>query len=331
MSKKNKPSLLSMIEHERHRVAASISDPRSSEWSAPTTPNRGVAKIFVVMLVVHILVVAGLIIYDFASGGSTQTITEAPVSSGSESASMKPENAPSSSGVSAVDPRNDTPAVPAAPARLENLESEPDTKPAGTTAAIPPLPIVSTTPAITAGSQPVESASSSSGMPTLSPSSARVDLAAALEPQSVAAETPVTITEVQSALPADQKIDLAMVSKSEASTAPYTPPTTTEEVKAEAPAKAPEQKPVAKTETKPKSQMRTAPTITKSNSTTTASKATAAPATARSGSGRHTVVKGDTLGAIAKRYKTSTEAIMRANGIKNPNNISLGAKLLIPK
>lgn len=44
----------------------------------------------------------------------------------------------------------------------------------------------------------------------------------------------------------------------------------------------------------------------------------------------YTIRRGDTLGAIAKRYNTSVSAIARANKIANPNVIRAGAKLTIP-
>lgn len=43
----------------------------------------------------------------------------------------------------------------------------------------------------------------------------------------------------------------------------------------------------------------------------------------------YTVKSGDTLGAIALRYKTSTNALQFLNGISNPNNISVGQKLYL--
>ena len=46
--------------------------------------------------------------------------------------------------------------------------------------------------------------------------------------------------------------------------------------------------------------------------------------------GWHTVRSGDTLGAIARRYRTSTDAIMRLNGIRNPRTLQIGRKLKIP-
>lgn len=46
--------------------------------------------------------------------------------------------------------------------------------------------------------------------------------------------------------------------------------------------------------------------------------------------GWHTVRPGDTLGAIARRYRTSADAIMRLNGIRNPRTLQIGRKLKIP-
>jgi LysM repeat protein len=56
---------------------------------------------------------------------------------------------------------------------------------------------------------------------------------------------------------------------------------------------------------------------------------------ASSGSGgdvvKHTVKKGETLAKIADRYGTSVSAIVRANGLRNANQIYVGQKLKIPK
>jgi membrane-bound lytic murein transglycosylase D len=46
---------------------------------------------------------------------------------------------------------------------------------------------------------------------------------------------------------------------------------------------------------------------------------------------RHQVRKGETLGKIAKKYKTSVTALMRANKIRNANRIYVGMKLTIPR
>lgn len=44
----------------------------------------------------------------------------------------------------------------------------------------------------------------------------------------------------------------------------------------------------------------------------------------------HTVLKGETLSKIAKRYNTTIEALQKANSIKNVNLIQIGQKLNIP-
>jgi N-acetylmuramoyl-L-alanine amidase len=48
------------------------------------------------------------------------------------------------------------------------------------------------------------------------------------------------------------------------------------------------------------------------------------------GTAVYTVVPGDSLLAIAARYRVSTDAIMAANGITNPNLVVIGTRLRIP-
>ncbi len=45
----------------------------------------------------------------------------------------------------------------------------------------------------------------------------------------------------------------------------------------------------------------------------------------------HTVRAGDTLAALARRYQVPLEAIIAANGIKNPRALRIGRELIIPK
>jgi murein DD-endopeptidase MepM/ murein hydrolase activator NlpD len=44
----------------------------------------------------------------------------------------------------------------------------------------------------------------------------------------------------------------------------------------------------------------------------------------------HEVKTGDSLSVLAEHYGVSTDALMKANGIKNPNTIRIGQKLQIP-
>ena len=48
------------------------------------------------------------------------------------------------------------------------------------------------------------------------------------------------------------------------------------------------------------------------------------------GPATHTVQSGETLGSISTRYEVSIEDIMAANGIDNPNFLSVGQQLIIP-
>lgn len=56
----------------------------------------------------------------------------------------------------------------------------------------------------------------------------------------------------------------------------------------------------------------------------------AAPAPAAPASTSHTVVRGDTLSAIAARYGTTVSAIAATNGIANPSMIRIGQVLSVP-
>jgi LysM repeat protein len=50
-----------------------------------------------------------------------------------------------------------------------------------------------------------------------------------------------------------------------------------------------------------------------------------------SGGQTYTVRRGDTLASIASRYGTTVQAIVKANGLANPNTIYVGQRLRIPK
>lgn len=296
MSNKKGPSLLDMIERERHNYSASISNQDPSWTQEQPQPNRSVAKMFVIMLGIHILVIAGLIMYDFATGTKKQPVTaqkSLPVTS-TNTGTTQPESLPPGASSSITpDPRNDTPVISAAPPA-----STPDS---------PPLPYV-TQPATAA--LPITPAPVS-GMPILSPGApSRVDL----EPASssgVAVALPPANSSVSISQPA---IDLPP---------PPPAPVKIEPVKTE-PAK------TTPVKTEPKKIASAPPVVKKPEpKKTTTTRPPAAPAKVRSSS--HTVSRGDTLGAIAKRYGVSVSSLVRANKLKNANTVILGSKLVIPK
>ncbi len=57
-----------------------------------------------------------------------------------------------------------------------------------------------------------------------------------------------------------------------------------------------------------------------------------APAAAGgAGEGEHIVKPGETLSAIAARYKVPADAILEANGLEDPDRLPAGRKLVIPR
>lgn len=70
--------------------------------------------------------------------------------------------------------------------------------------------------------------------------------------------------------------------------------------------------------------------IMSKGSTRPARTATGGPAPSAPG-GEHIVKAGETLSAIAAAYKVKASAIIEANGLKDPDNLKAGQKLVIPR
>ncbi|MEZ5385436.1 MAG: LysM peptidoglycan-binding domain-containing protein [Prosthecobacter sp.] len=75
--KKEKKLLLNLIDGERHRHRVALVT-EEGEWNQHE-PNSGMARMFVVMLLVHVLLIGGIIIYDFMGEEETpqQAVTQA--------------------------------------------------------------------------------------------------------------------------------------------------------------------------------------------------------------------------------------------------------------
>lgn len=58
---------------------------------------------------------------------------------------------------------------------------------------------------------------------------------------------------------------------------------------------------------------------------------TAPENTAETGGRVHVIKTGETLSSIATAYKIKVQALIEANGIKNPNTVRIGQKLVIPE
>lgn len=61
------------------------------------------------------------------------------------------------------------------------------------------------------------------------------------------------------------------------------------------------------------------------------SQAVSSKATRTQAGYEHVVKAGQTLSEIAREYKVSSEAIVKANNMKNPNDLRVGQKLFIPE
>ncbi len=328
MSKKPKPSVLNMIERERHRVAAAIT--REQDWDQPE-PNNGLARMFVIMLLIHVFVIGGIIIYDFVGGDSTPKASQAggtisPARSTAKVASV-PAAVPLTTQASLAAPRTEAASQPASAAKAETsapaVAKAPESKPVPKA-----LPLSSDTVmapgAAPASTKPVTVAAASTTSPRFNDSEADSPKTAA---HTVADQPPAT-------------------EKAHASTS-------------EKPKAASTDKPAAASSSRPSpvptpsSAIRSLNADSKPSSSTTSKAnkkkedADAPPAKSRKkddaesppskkskgdshGSNKHTVTKGDTFYKLARRYKVSEEALMKANNIKNTNGLVLGKTITIP-
>ncbi len=303
MSKKNEKSLLNMIERERHRVAATATQ-GDVEWSQ-AQPNRSVAKMFVIMLAVHILVIAGLIIYDFATGGQRKVAKASPlpiVQPITHTAKAADQH-PLGKAITAVDPRNDTPTV--------SSSSDHSQQTVAAATASPPLPVVnhavqSTPVAAPVSNRPV------SGMPTLSLGTTKVDLPDGTGAPMGPIKLPTANSPHAIGQPSIEPPKPVTIAKAEPV---YTPPS---------PKAAPANTPPKQGDPEPRK-----PKVTQSKPAQS-KPAPVAPAKVKPAVTRHTVGRGDTLSAVAKRYGVSRDALIKANNLKNPDQVVLGSRLIIP-
>lgn len=71
-------------------------------------------------------------------------------------------------------------------------------------------------------------------------------------------------------------------------------------------------------------------TVTPQVQGTVAPAATPTPLVTPTPTSGYTVQSGDTLGAIAQRFGVTLEQLVAANGIEDPDDISIGLELVIP-
>lgn len=326
----------------RHYVAATVT--QEGEWNQHE-PNNGLARMFVVMLLLHVFVIGGIILYDFI--GEEQTIQQQPASTAAKpkaaagAAQAAPPQVATATAPAAIDPMTyqvrSGDSLPLIIARLgvdkdefiklNNLEQDGQIAP-GTVLRVP-------AGKATAPPQQVEAAQSLTAMhaapqrdsgvsasdrppePVESPSN---DPAAAGRPPG-SKTTLVPLPAGPDASPATAPVTSLSTASTEQSKPKATPKTNTV---AQPPRPVPSpsemaKRPLARADQPPK----TAPKKPAAADTP--------PKTAsKSGGSTHTLAKGETLYRLSMKYGVSVDALIKANNIKDPGKLRDGTKLVIP-
>lgn len=328
--KKKQDKVLSTSERKRLHVAAMVTNEK--EWPQ-SEPNQGLARMFVIMLLVHVVVIGGVIIYDFVSEpdaqgavstSSKKTATTTTTTSTAVAATSAPlpvvrdVPTPAQSSVPVAQPV--TPTLPA-PSTV--------TPPAASPESLLPSQFAET---------PVKSPAEeqkhmiTSPIPTPAP---RAEIVQSEPPTSVEkSESEKYITETSERPTNSVRRNIAE-NRSEVPRASLISPTTPNPVATPSAARKSLESDEPRTSrsnnsSSTNSSSKLASTTTKKRQVDDTPQSAKKPSKPVATAGRHTVAKGDTIYAIARRYKVSEDALMRANSIKNANGLRIGKALTIP-
>lgn len=317
--KKKKSALLDNLlggERRRHQVAMITEE---GDWNQHES-NSGMARVFVVMLLVHVVLIGSIIVYDFIGTEEVQP-SPAPVASkttspeGSEASSAPLPAASDTAAVPAVEiaasgeyevqSGDSLPSIAAKHGVAVNdlialnhlAEGNVELQPL-TILKIPALKIaeparvttVTDAPPIPVAEAPVEA-------PRVIPFEQDPPMAAVVQAPPV---QPLIDT-----APPEPVAPLVPVEQAPPAPAPVQPEPAMVVTPAPVPAPAPVE--VAQTKPEPKPEPKPA-----------------------SGTRSHTMTKGDTLYSLSRKYGVSVSSIQKANNITKPNAIREGAKLVIP-
>ncbi|MBK8095246.1 MAG: LysM peptidoglycan-binding domain-containing protein [Verrucomicrobiaceae bacterium] len=395
---KNESILMRLIDGERHKHrVALVTD--EGEWNQHE-PNTGMARMFVVMLLIHVVLIGGIIIYDFMGEeeAPAQAITQAAratSASGSSELPQASEEIMNAQANAVANPVADTETYTVASGdsirsiaekhgtseeviiqmnRLDKgIQIGPGTLLNVPKGAVPVALGISREDAekMVARDQPpapqAEAVKTQDAPASIGATTQVISLVAPGEPAPnaasllAAAETPATATpapepdttEIIGGAPNPQAVALfaqAAEENEKALAAAKEPPAVTKEAEEEeAPAVREEPKRTVKTEprlVKPNpvptpSQMSKrladAPPAPKKSATKSTPKSSTkstptktASSTKSSSSKTHTLAAGETLYRLSTKYGVSVAALQKANGIKNPNSMRNGMKLVIP-
>jgi LysM repeat protein len=300
-------------ERRRHQVAMITEE---GDWNQHES-NSGMARVFVVMLLVHVVLIGSIIVYDFVGTDEVQPapapvvsktpaadpheLTSSPVNSSLPDATTSPLDTTShipASGEYEVQSGDSLPSIAARLGvsqeelvALNHLEDG--------NVEVKPLTVLKV---------PANKIADP----------ARVAIVKEFPPIA-SAETPVE-TPAANVIPIEQTPPPAVVALADSQVSiDTTPPTPAPMPVVEAPP-APKPEPVKVVQPKP------VPTPAQLTQTKPETKKSTPSAAGKS----HTMTKGETLYSLARKYGVSITAIQKANKITNPNAIREGSKLIIP-
>lgn len=360
MSKKRKDRLLlNLLEGEKHKHRVAMVN-EEAEWNQHE-PNSNMARMFVVMLLIHVVVIGGIIVYDWLNGEETQPNTVL-VEASSTSTSTLPAASVSTAAIESVSPIEDCAtyewrsgdSIASVAAKLGvsqevlikmNMLDKGTQLEANSIIRYPKQPVVKAvgiSVAGTDGEQGVPSvaslASTGANIPLTAPGEKTFSFQPTIENELAATPgtTPVVMPVVQDTPPAS--MTQGAVGEPAVIEAKKEVPLVNEESPPATPVK--EEKVVIKSESKAEPTVpkaipikRYAPPViekpaSKKNAETTASKA--APAKTTRSTTSYTVKPNETLYSIATRHGVTVKALQSANKITKPENLRDGMTLVIP-
>jgi LysM repeat protein len=314
-------------ERRRHQVAMITEE---GDWNQHES-NSGMARVFVVMLLVHVVLIGSIIVYDFIGTEEAQPapapvvkstptthpheLASTPVASSlpeaAKSAPAAASTAIPSDGEYEVKSGDSLPTIAAREGvdlqeliALNNLDNE--------GAGLTPLTVLKLPARKVA--EPAQVSIVKDFPPLPGPAAAVAETPA---PKVIPIEQtpPAPMPALTSASEAQPSIDSAPPPPAPAP-APAAAPAQPEPVVLVAPKPVPTPSQMAEKKPEPKVVAKPAPK--------------AEPKASSSGARSHTMAKGDTLYGLARKYGVSVSAIQKANNITKPESIRDGVKLVIP-
>lgn len=320
-------------ERRRHQVAMITEE---GEWNQHES-NSGMARVFVVMLLVHVVLIGSIIVYDFIGTEETQAapapvVSKTPTTDPHELASTPVQSSLPTATRAAVATTSDIPAsgeyevksgdsLPKIAAgqgvdlqdliALNNLDQE--------NVELTPLTILKLPARKVAEPATVSAVTDFPALPTPAPATQETPAPKVIP---IEQTPPAPIPAVVSLTDSQPTIDStpAPAAPAMASTppapapAPVAEPAQPEPSQLVAPKPVPTPSQMAEKKPEPKVESKPAPK----------------PEPKTTGTRSHTMAKGDTLYGLARKYGVSVSAIQKANNITKPESIRDGAKLIIP-